>query len=480
MQHRKLKALGSALLVFISFTSSAQVPTQTIRKSRVPTEIVMTPYKTTMLAEGDSCVINLTAIDAQGREVPEADNMVTITISGPGRIIGFGNDDPGSQELDKYANGALQRRLFHGKSQFIVHSAGEGTIRLEATAAGLYAGSTDIITVPAANTEVISTDKSFTLSSEATKSRPTSKMLGADISFLPELEARGMKFFDKGVEKDAIEILKEHGFNYVRLRIFNEPANDSGYSPGKGFCDLEHTKAMAKRVKAAGMKFLLDFHYSDYWADPGKQYKPAAWRGLAFPDLKQKLYEFTKQVIYELKAQGTTPDMVQVGNEINHGIVWPEGSISHPDSLAQLLQAGIAAVKSVDPAIIIMLHVALGGQNDECVFFYNEMQKRHVFFDVIGLSYYPKWHGTLDDLRSNMLDLEKRYDKDIIVVEYSAKKEEVNALGFELPGGHGKGTCIWEPLSTWERIFDKGGKSNELISIYDDISSKYLKDDARK
>ena len=99
-------------------------------------------------------------------------------------------------------------------------------------------------------------------------------MLGADISFLPQLEDRGIKFTDNGVEKDAIQILKDHGFNYVRLRIFNDPARDSGYSPKKGFCDLEHTKQMAKRVKAAGMKLLLDFHYSDYWADPGKQYKP--------------------------------------------------------------------------------------------------------------------------------------------------------------------------------------------------------------
>ena len=92
--------------------------------------------------------------------------------------------------------------------------------------------------------------------------------MGADISFLPQLEERGMKFNDKGIQKDAIQILKDHGFNYIRLRIFNDPAGDSGYSPKKGFCDLEHTKQMAKRIKAAGIKFLLDFHYSDTWADP--------------------------------------------------------------------------------------------------------------------------------------------------------------------------------------------------------------------
>src|SRR6185503_19491835 len=117
------------------------------------------------------------------------------------------------------------------------------------------------------------------------------------------------KFSDNGVEKDAIQILKDHGFNYVRLRIFNNPARDSGYSPGKGFCDLQHTLQMAKRIKAAGMKLLLDFHYSDYWADPGKQYKPAAWRSLNFTDLKQALHDYTKEVITALKNQNTTPDM---------------------------------------------------------------------------------------------------------------------------------------------------------------------------
>src|SRR6185503_836575 len=156
------------------------------------------------------------------------------------------------------------------------------------------------------------------------------------------------KFSDNGVEKDAILILKDHGFNYVRLRIFNNPARDSGYSPGKGFCDLQHTLQMAKRVKAAGMKLLLDFHYSDYWADPGKQYKPAAWNKLSFEDLKRALYDYTKNVVQELKAQGTSPDMVQVGNEINHGMVWPEGNVNHLDSLAQLYSAGVAGVKAAD------------------------------------------------------------------------------------------------------------------------------------
>ncbi len=440
-------------------------------------EVVLTPYKTTMLADGkDATVINVSIIDNQGREVPMADNMIRFAISGDAKIIGVGNGDPSSHEPDKCAEGLWQRSAFNGKCQVIVQAGKTpGIIKFEAKAAGLWSGSTDIITISPGSVASISKDKTYELIGESAKSREVGQMMGADISFLPELEARGIKFSDKGIEKDAIEILKDHGFNYVRLRIFNNPANENGYSPGQGFCDLEHTKQMAKRVKAAGMKFLLDFHYSDYWADPGKQYKPEAWKNLGFTDLKKAVFDYTKHVMTELSAQGTTPDMVQVGNEINHGIIWPEGSVSHLDSLAQLIRAGTAAVKAVDPTVVMMLHVALGGQHDESAFFIDNMVARGVHFDVIGESYYPKWHGTLDDLRDNLHDLVKRYNKDVIVVEYSHRKEEVNKIAFEVPGGKGKGTCIWEPLNTWESIFDKEGKSNQLIELYDVMSRAYLK-----
>ena len=450
--------------------------TAKVETTATPVEVVMTPYKTTMLADGkDVSVINISVVDKEGREVPDADNMIRFSLSGQGKIIGVGNGDPSSHEPDKYVDGAWQRSLFNGKCQVIVQSNGEvGSIQFEAKSAGLFTASTDIITVSPASVATINIDKKYVLKGEAAKPRETTKMLGADISFLPQLESRGMKFSDKGIGKDPILILKDHGFNYVRLRIFNDPARDSGYSPKSGFCDLEHTKQMAKRVKDAGMKLLLDFHYSDYWADPGKQYKPAAWRNLSFDQLKKALYDYTKNTIQELKDQGTTPDMVQVGNEINHGLVWPEGKVSNVDSMAQLISAGIAGVKAADPSIIIMFHIALGGQNDESVFFIDQMIKRQVHFDVIGLSYYPKWHGTLADLRDNMNDLVRRYNKDLIVVEYSALKKEVNKIAFELPEGKGKGTCIWEPLNTWESFFDKEGNSNKYLKMYDEISKEYM------
>jgi beta-galactosidase len=448
-----------------------------IETTSSPTEVVLTPYKTTAIADGkDVSVINVSVVDAKGRTVPDADNLIKFYIKGEGKIIGVGNGDPSSHEPDKCADGAWQRRLFNGHCQVIIQTGTKAdNIKFEAKSTGLFTGSTDIITVLPEKNAMITIDKTYQLTGEAALPRTVDKMLGADISFLPQLEDRGIKFSEKGEEGDAIKILKAHGFNYVRLRIFNDPALEKGYSPKKGFCDLQNTLKMAKRVKAEGMKLLLDFHYSDYWADPGKQFKPKAWEGLSFTDLKKALYDYTKNVMQELEKQGTTPDMVQIGNEINHGIVWPEGNVDNPDGLAQLLNAGTAAVKAVSPKTQMMLHVALGGQNHESVNFIDNMVARGVPFDVIGESYYPKWHGTLDDLRDNLNDLVRRYDKDVIVVEYSALKKEVNKIAFEVQNNRGKGTCIWEPLSTWEAVFDRDGKSNNYLLEYDEISEQFIK-----
>ncbi|CAN5248195.1 arabinogalactan endo-beta-1,4-galactanase [soil metagenome] len=299
------------------------------------------------------------------------------------------------------------------------------------------------------------------------------KILGADISFLPQLEDKGIQFSVDGVTDDAINILKKNGFNYIRLRIFNDPGADSGYSPGKDYCGLDQTKAMTKRIKAAGLKFLLDFHYSDTWADPGKQFKPAAWEDLDFPALQLAVRNYTKDVLLALKAQGTLPDMVQVGNEINHGMLWPTGNSANTDSLAALLKAGIHGVKDVSNNIKIMLHIACGGQYDESVWFIDNMLKRNVQFDIIGESYYPQWHGTIDSLHDNLFALSKKYKQDVIVAEYTQKKDSVNNIAFNLPDGKIKGTFIWEPLNTWEFIFNKDGKANELLKLYPSIAKKY-------
>jgi beta-galactosidase len=440
-----------------------------------PFELVITPYKTTMIADGmDASVINVSVIDKKGREVPDAQNLIKFSLKGNAKIIGVGNGDPSSHEPDKCIEGNWQRELFNGKCQVIIQTGlTQDIIKLEAKSDGLYPASTEIHSI-LPYSAVKSAEVKLSAPTLPIATKNAGKILGADISFLPELEDRGMKFYDNGQQKDAIEILKDHGFNYIRLRIFNNPSTEKGYSPGKGFCDLEHTLKMAARVKKAGMKLLLDFHYSDYWADPQQQYKPSAWIGLDFNQLQSALKDYTKMVLMALKQQGTLPEMVQIGNEINHGFVWPEGHINNPDSLASLIKAGIAGVKEVDPSIIIMLHIALGGQNAESVFWLDNMFARGVDCDIIGLSYYPRWHGTLDDLTYNLNDLIRRYNKYVNVVEYSHKKLEVNDIVFNLPDNKGTGTFIWEPLSTWESIFDKEGKSNDLLNIYDEINRKYL------
>jgi arabinogalactan endo-1,4-beta-galactosidase len=299
------------------------------------------------------------------------------------------------------------------------------------------------------------------------------KIMGADISWLPMLEDNGRKFYDGGTQKDAIQLLKGHGFNYIRLRIFNNPAADSGYSK-KGYCDLANTEKMALRIKAAGMGFLLDFHYSDNWADPGKQHKPAAWKHANFEQLQDSLTAFTRNTLLALKAQGTLPDMVQVGNEINHGMLWPDGSTKHLDTLAAFFKAGIKGVKAVDKNIKIVLHIACGGENGESRYFVDNMLKRGVQFDIIGESYYPRWHGPLDSLRHNLNDLTARYKQAVMVAEYTQHKQEVNDIEFSLPGNKTKGTFIWEPLNYGEPVIDKSGKAiDSLMNLYSAISKKY-------
>jgi len=429
-----------------------------------PNTIQITPYKTTMLGDGkDTALISIKIIDRDSKEVADAQKNITFHIQGDAKIISIRN--AGAQSGP---DTALQVAVTG--SCWLVLQAGptRGVIKLRATADTLYAGSTEIHTVQPGTPHPV-TDAGYT------PHKVKDKILGADISFLPELESRGMKFSDNGTPGDPIEIMKAHGFNYIRLRIFNEPANPKGYSPNKGFCDLAHTMAMAKRVKAAGMKFLLDFHYSDYWADPQQQNKPLAWVGEDFPSLKKSLYDWTVKVMTALKDQGTTPDMVQVGNEINHGMDWPDGEINNLDSLAQLIYSGVQGVRAVSPSTIIMLHIALGGQNAEARFFVDNMLARKVPFDVIGLSYYPQWHGTPEDLKNNMTDLATRYKQQVMVAEYSPLKKEVNDIAFTAPGKKAIGTFIWEPISSWEGIFDRDGKSNQYMNLYSEIAKEYVK-----
>jgi arabinogalactan endo-1,4-beta-galactosidase len=242
---------------------------------------------------------------------------------------------------------------------------------------------------------------------------------GADVSYLQQIEDSGGIYIDGGVAGDALDILADHGLNYIRLRLWHTPAG--------GYNDLEHTLAMASRVKAKGLGMLLDFHFSDGWADPGKQSKPRAWSDLPFAALKDSVYTYTRHAITQLKNQNTLPDMVQIGNEITCGILWDDGRICSrfdtPGQWHDLTLLMGEAIRGVDDSlgpedtVRIMVHIDRGGDNGGCRWFYDKLLAQGVEFDVIGLSFYPWWHGTLADLSRNLSDLAARYGKDLVVVE---------------------------------------------------------------
>ncbi|BBT79736.1 galactosidase [Aeromonas allosaccharophila] len=307
---------------------------------------------------------------------------------------------------------------------------------------------------------------------------------GADVSMLAEVEKHGGKFFDEhGNPQDAMAILKENGFNYIRLRLWVDPKDADGKPYGGGNNDLATTIALAQRAKANGMKFLLDYHYSDFWTDPARQNKPKAWANMNIDQLTEAVYQHTKTTMDAFAKAGVLPDMVQVGNEINGGMLWPEGKSwgqngGEFDRLAGLLNAGIKAVKEHGDQIKIMLHLAEGTKNDTFIWWFDEITKRKVPFDIIGLSYYIYWNGPMNALQYNMDDISKRYNKDLIVVEaaygYTTANcdnaennftsKEADDAGYpatvqgqanylhdllqvvtKVPEGRGKGVFYWEP-----------------------------------
>ncbi len=237
-------------------------------------------------------------------------------------------------------------------------------------------------------------------------------LLGADISSLNKSEDLGGVYkYRDGTQADALQILQDNGLNYARLRVWVDPAD--------GYHNKAEILEMALRLKRKGIKLLVDFHYSDDWADPGKQYKPAAWANYSFEQLKQAVYDHTFDVCSSLAAQGTPADLVQVGNEINAGMLWPDGDYNHFDNLAELLKAGYQAVKDSSSSTRVMLHIAEGGDNELARWWFDNITRRDVPFDVIGVSFYPIWHGSLAELQGNLNDLAERYDKDVVVAEFA-------------------------------------------------------------
>jgi arabinogalactan endo-1,4-beta-galactosidase len=259
---------------------------------------------------------------------------------------------------------------------------------------------------------------------------------GADLSFEPQEEAAGAQFSDDGRPGSALSILDRHGLNYVRLRLWVDPP--AGYS------DLASDLRMARRIAAAGDRLYLDIHYSDFWADPTQQRTPAAWKGQDLPQLTATVQSYTKSVIRAFAAQGTPVDMVSIGNEIRNGILWPIGEVDWTagtgwGNLTTLLKAGVAGARAGNQPghkLLVMLHFDQGGDNAQSREFYDHMVDGGVPFDVIGLSYYPFWHGTLSDMRANVDDLATRYHKPIVLAE--------SQYAWTLANGDTLGNSVWQ------------------------------------
>ncbi len=265
---------------------------------------------------------------------------------------------------------------------------------------------------------------------------------GVDMSMLERVEEAGGTFQQNGTTADGMALMQANGANLVRLRLWVDPQSASGEAYGGGDSDLARVTRLAKRAEAAGMSWMLDLHYSDFWTDPGKQVKPKAWANLSDDALVTQVETYTQQVMAHLIGQGVAPAYVQVGNEINSGMLWPTGKnwgdgSGGFDMLAKLLQAGVNGVRAAEqdasvatPAKVI-LHLAEGGNNATFRWWFDAITARSVAFDIIGVSYYPYWHGSLTDLKANLTDISSRYNKPVLVVEtaYAFTLENADSLG---------------------------------------------------
>ena len=249
--------------------------------------------------------------------------------------------------------------------------------------------------------------------------RPMKFVKGMDLSTLLELERCGAKYYDNGEERDLLAIMKSYDVDTIRIRLWNDPWSETGESYGAGENDLKTSLEIAKRVTAAGFGVLLNFHYSDFWADPGKQIKPKAWADYGVKELEQAVYDYTLESMQTFLDAGVNITMVQVGNELSNGLLWPEGKVPNYDNIATFVNAGIRAVRKADAAIPVMIHLDNGGNNALYREWFDNFTKRGEDFEIIGLSYYPFWHGSLQMLNDNMNDIAERYGKDLVIAEVS-------------------------------------------------------------
>lgn len=316
---------------------------------------------------------------------------------------------------------------------------------------------------------------------------------GADVSWLTEMESAGLKFYNAdGVPMECMALLKSLGLDAIRLRVWVNPVD--------GWCNKEDVLAKAKRAHDLGMRLMLDFHYSDVWADPASQYKPEAWKGLSLEQLTSAIALHTKDVLEVLKENGIMPEWVQVGNEVGPGMLWDSNvSLSgatynvekengvvyakNEANFAMFVTTGCRAVKQVFPKAKVIVHLQEGDNNDLYRWIFDMLEKNNAEYDVIGMSLYPEidtWDKMTNACIKNMADMVARYDKDVMICEVGMSWDEAEVCKEFLVKllKHSKtidrclGIFYWEPESYggWKGYtkgaFDNSGRSTEALDAF--------------
>lgn len=303
---------------------------------------------------------------------------------------------------------------------------------------------------------------------------------GSDISWVTHMEAQGRKFYNSaGVETDCFSLMKSLGMNTIRLRVW--------VNPNPSWNDLQDVVTKALRAKQANLRVMINFHYSDSWADPGKQTKPSAWSTLSVEALRAAIDTHTRSVLQALKTAGIEPEWVQVGNETNDGMLWPNGKASQGGmaTYAQFVNTGYDAVKSVFPNARVIVHLSNGFDNSLYQWNIGGLISNGAKFDVIGLSLYPNasnWEQRNNQCQSNMTDLVERYNKEVMLVEVGMPWDQPDVCKLFLTdiisktrairNNKGIGVLYWEPQSyaQWQGYtlgaFDNSGKPTIALTAF--------------
>ena len=262
---------------------------------------------------------------------------------------------------------------------------------------------------------------SDTLNVKKVENLPDDFIFGMDASCVPSLEKSGVKYYDfDGEEKDVYEILSENGINYIRVRIWNDPFDKDGNGYGGGNCDIENAIEVGKRATKYGMKLLVNFHYSDFWADPSKQMVPKAWEGMSIEEKTDAVYSYTKECLEKLVAAGVDVGMVQIGNETN-GVMCGESrdELGGWKRITALMSAGSRAVREVCPHALVVIHFSNPEVAESYDSYSANLDYYGVDYDVFASSYYPFWHGTLDNLAEVLNRVTEKYGKPVMIAETS-------------------------------------------------------------